>query len=83
MEGLRLKAFKDGLDITISDIKPGFVDTAMAQGDHLFWVASPQKAENQIVNAIKKKKPYAYITKRWHLVALALRVLPNNLYKRL
>jgi|GEM_PF-3477168 hypothetical protein len=28
----------------IADILPGFVDTPMAKGDGLFWVASTRKA---------------------------------------
>jgi len=44
LEGLRKKVAKEKLNITITDIQPGFVNTAMAKGDGLFWVATPQKA---------------------------------------
>ncbi len=44
LEGLRKKAFKDGIPIMVTDIKPGFVDTEMAKGEGKFWVASPRKA---------------------------------------
>jgi hypothetical protein len=36
------------LPIVVTDVQPGFVDTAMAKADTLFWVASPQKAARQI-----------------------------------
>lgn len=83
LDGLRLKASKNNLDITVTEIRPGFVDTDMAKGEGLFWVSSPQKAAAQIFKAIKDKKSYAYVTKRWRLVAWILRILPDMLYKKI
>lgn len=83
LEGLHVKARKSGLPIFVTDIMPGFVDTAMAQGPGLFWVASPQKAALQIFTAIQKKKRHAYITSRWCLIAWIIRLLPDFLYYRL
>jgi short-subunit dehydrogenase len=48
LEGLRQKVRKSGLSITITDIKPGFVKTAMAKGDGIFWAAEADKAALQI-----------------------------------
>lgn len=56
METLRKKAFKSGGHITVTDIRPGLVDTAMAKGDGLFWVMPVNKVANQIISAIRKKK---------------------------
>ncbi|MBN1428494.1 MAG: SDR family NAD(P)-dependent oxidoreductase [Anaerolineae bacterium] len=83
MEGLRQKVYKLRLPITITDIQPGFVDTAMAQGEGLFWVASPEKAAEQIYQTITRKKQHAYITKRWRLFAWAMKLAPNWLYDRM
>ncbi len=83
LEGLRIKAMKEELSITCTDIRPGFVDTKMANGDHVFWCAPPEKAAAQIFDAIKAKKSCAYITKRWRLIAFLLRILPGSLYKKL
>lgn len=47
LQGLRCRASAEGLAISVTDILPGFVDTAMAKGDGLFWVASPEKAAYQ------------------------------------
>jgi hypothetical protein len=33
-------------------VQPGLVDTAMAQGEGLFWVAPVEKAARQIYDAI-------------------------------
>jgi short-subunit dehydrogenase len=83
MEGLRKKISKINLPIVVTDIQPGFVDTALARGEGLFWVASPQKAAMQIYNAIKRKKKHAYITKRWRLIGWLMKIMPEFIYNRM
>jgi short-subunit dehydrogenase len=78
LESLWLKGKRSKADIIVTDIIPGFVDTAMAQGK-TFWMADTKKATKQIYNAIKKKKKRAYITKRWRLVAIILQIVPSQL----
>ncbi len=68
LEGLQQKFFQLKLPIVVTDVKPGFVDTAMAQGDGLFWVAPPEKAARQIYKIIKARRNHAYVTKRWRLI---------------
>ena len=83
LEGLRQKASKSGIAITVTEIQPGFIDTAMAKGEGLFWVAPPEKAARQILKAITGKKKHAYITKRWRLIALLLKIIPDWVYNKL
>lgn len=83
LEGLRLKSVKNNFDITVTNIMPGFVDTKIAKGDGLFWVSSPQKAANQIFQAIKDKRSFSYITKRWRLIAWLMKIMPDQLLKKL
>ena len=83
MEALRKKAFKGGGSITVTDIRPGLVDTAMARGDGLFWVMPVEKVVRQIRSAIRRKKSKAYVTKRWHFLAVITRNLPFSLYRRM
>ena len=83
MDGLRQKIVSLALPIFITDIQPGFVDTAMAQGEGLFWVATPEKAAKQIYQEIIGKKKHAYITKRWRFIAWFLKIAPNFIYDRL
>lgn len=83
LEGLRVKVQKAGVPIIITDVQPGLVDTDMAKGDGLFWVASPDKAATQIYNAITAKKAHVYVTKRWRIIAWLLRILPSRLYRKL
>ena len=80
MEALRKKAFKNGRHITVTDIRPGLVDTAMAKGEGLFWVMPVEKVAGQIVAAIRKQKSIAYVTKRWHVLAVINKFLPECLY---
>lgn len=83
MEALRKKAFKSTGHITVTDIRPGLVDTAMAKGEGLFWVMPVEKVANQIIDAIRKKKSKAYVTRRWHILAFINRNLPFVIYKQL
>ena len=83
LAGLRHKVAKLRLPITITDIQPGFVDTAMAQGEGLFWVASPDEAARQIYHAIQRQRKHAYVTRRWRIIAWLLKLVPDALYHRL
>ena len=83
LEGLRCKVAKQNMNIAITDIRPGLVDTAMAKGEGLFWVMPLKTAARQIYNAIRKRKTVAYITKRWGLIAALLRIMPKWLYSKL
>jgi short-subunit dehydrogenase len=83
LEGLRQKAQKLKKPIFVTDIRPGFVDTAMAKGEGQFWVASVEKATSQIYNAIKRKKKIAYITKRWRFIGIILKRIPRQVYDKM
>jgi short-subunit dehydrogenase len=80
LEGLRLKSKKEKLEITVTDIRPGFVATDMAKGEKLFWAASPEKAAVQIFRAIRRKRKIAYVTKRWGILAMLLKIAPRWMY---
>lgn len=69
--------------VFITDVRPGFVDTAMALGDGIFWMVPLDKAVKQIYKAIKNKKRVAYISKRWKLIALVLKMAPARLLKKM
>lgn len=83
LEGLRQKLINLKLPIVITDIRPGFVNTKMAQGNIRFWVATVEKAARQILHAIENKRSVVYVTHRWRLIAILLRLLPQQIYKRL
>ena len=79
MESLWMKARRTKkAKINITNILPGYVDTDIITGP-TFWMAPLDKAVKQIYSAIKKKKRKAYITKRWRLVALMMKILPPHI----
>lgn len=80
LEALQRKAAGSGRNIIVTDIRPGFVDTPMAKGEGLFWVAPVEKAAGQIRVAIGKRRRVAYITRRWRLLALLLRLAKITSY---
>lgn len=83
LEGLRINAKNYGSSITVTDVRPGFVDTAMAKGDGLFWVAPVKKAAKQIYRAIKKKESVVYVSKRWRLIGALLKLIPFSVLKKI
>ena len=83
MEALRKKAYKSGNHIHVTEIRPGLVDTAMAKGEGLFWVMPVKKVASQIITAIRKQKSKAYVSKRWHVLAIINKNLPYSIYKKM
>lgn len=82
-EALKKKAFKNLPSLTITEIRSGLVDTAMAKGDGLFWVMPTNVVVKQILRAINKKQATCIVTKRWRIVHFIMRLLPWGLYKRI
>jgi len=83
LEGLRLNANKTGAEIYVTDVRPGFVNTEMAKGEGLFWVAPVEKAAQQIFTAIQKKKKIVYITKRWRMIGFLLKIMPYSMLRKM
>jgi short-subunit dehydrogenase len=83
MQGQRHKAIAAGLDITITDIRPGFIDTPMTKGQKgIFWVQSVDKAAVQIADAIAARRSIAYITRRWWLIGQIMKLIPDFVWNR-
>lgn len=83
LQGIQRKARVEGLDIAVTDVKPGFVDTEISLPDDAFWVASPDEAAEQIYAAIAEEKSHIYVTKRWRLIGLLLKLIPEPAQQRL
>lgn len=81
-EGLKMKAGRLRVPVTVTDIQPGFVRTKMAQGNGQFWVADVDKAARQIKAGIDRKAFRVYVTKRWRMVTWAMRLMPDFIYHR-
>jgi short-subunit dehydrogenase len=83
LEGLRQKLAKEKGQYTVSNIQPGFVDTAMAKGEIALKKIPVEKAAQQIFDAIEKKRSHAYISKRWRLFAWLYKSLPDFLFLKI
>jgi short-subunit dehydrogenase len=79
MEGLRQKFSNTA--IRVVDIRPGFVDTDMVRGRKgLFGIISPEKAAEDIFQAIQKGKRITYVPSWWGIVMWFFRRLPESIY---
>ncbi|MAS96436.1 MAG: hypothetical protein CMO55_24875 [Verrucomicrobiales bacterium] len=83
LEGLRCRVTRLKHPITITEVRAGFVDTAMMKAEKPFWVASPEQAANDILEVSNKTKDLVYVLKRWRIIAWLFDLLPNSLYKRI
>ena len=83
LESIRVKNSFEKNNIAITELVPGYMDTAMGKGDRLFWMSTLDKAARQVKKAINNKKKRAFITKRWWLVFHLYRLLPSFIYTRL
>ena len=83
LEGMSQKAAHNKSTIYITDIRPGFVRTPMLRGKKMFWTSTKEKAADQIIKAIKRKKRIVYITKRWRFVAWVFRKIPWFIFKKM
>lgn len=87
LEGLRYRAADadadtdadTDADVTVTDVRPGFVDTPMSPESDRFWECSAETAAAQIARAIRKDEDVVYVTRRWWLVSKVLGVLPDRI----
>lgn len=73
LSGLRKLAKAKRMPIAVTDIRPGYVDTAILGGTKPFWTQPVEKAAQQIYTAIQAKRKVVYITRRWSLIGFLLR----------
>ena len=84
LDGLRHAMQQAGVPVTITELQPGFVDTAMLKTRtplpplvRRLLVCDASTAAKQMLRAIHRKQKHAYITKRYGPLALLLKVLPR------
>lgn len=82
LQGLRNRLFHAG--VRVVTVHPGFVDTRMTFGkEGTFLVASPEKVARGIVRAIRGGRDVVYLPGFWGPVMLAIRSIPERLFKRM
>ena len=84
LDGLRHAMRQAGVSVTITELQPGFVDTAMMKTRkplspvvRRLLVCDAPTAARQMVRAITRKQKHAYITKRYGPIAFLLKLLPR------
>jgi short-subunit dehydrogenase len=84
LDGLRDFARLKKLEITVTELQPGFVDTGMMKTEtpmspliRRLIVSDPTTAARQMLRAISRKKKHAYITKRYTVIAWLLKLFPR------
>ncbi len=80
--GLRQRLFRS--NVTVTTIKPGFVDTPMTAKFQkgLLW-AKPASVARAIVIAIDKKKDVVYVPAFWWGVMMLIKTLPTAIFKKI
>lgn len=82
LEGLRAAQFKRG--VTVTAVKPGFVDTAMTWGlPGMFLVASPAAVGKAIERAATRGKAVAYTPWFWRWIMMIIRWIPRPVFNRM
>jgi short-subunit dehydrogenase len=82
LQGLRNRLYRSGVHVLT--IKPGFVDTPMTAAlpkNALY--TQPQAVARDIVRAIDRRRDVLYTPWFWRLIMLAIRAIPERLFKRL
>lgn len=84
LQALEQLANARGLRIRFTDIRPGFVDTALLSGDfHYPMMIKPEKVAREIVCAINAKKHIRVIDWRYRLLTACWRMIPNCIWRRI
>lgn len=83
LEGLRARMFKVGVHVL--DVRPGFVATPMTQDLDLpkLLTVEPEIVANSIVKAINKRKDVIYTPFFWKCILMAIKSMPNFIFKRM
>jgi len=83
LEALRNRLTRHGVNVLT--VKPGFLKTEMlkaAQGPTPFAIA-PEKAANDILKAMQKRKQVIYTASIWRWIMLAIQHTPSFIFRRL
>ena len=84
LQALEQQANARGLKIRFTDIRPGFVDTDLLNGDfHYPMMLKPDKVAREIVKAIKNKRHIKVIDWRYAVLTALWRRVPRCLWRHL
>ena len=83
LQALEQQANARGLRIRFTDIRPGFVDTALLNGDFKYpMMLRPENVAREIVSAINSRQHIRVIDWRYRLLTAFWRRIPRCIWRR-
>ena len=84
LEALEQLSNAKGLKISFTDIRPGFVDTALLNDDfHYPMMLKPEAVAKDIVKAIHAKKHVRIIDWRYRILTILWQLIPRWIWRRI
>lgn len=84
LEALEQQARQRKLDIRFTDIRPGFVDTALLNGDfHYPMLMRPEAVASDIVKSVYRQRHVRVIDFRYRVLTFLWRLIPRWLWRRI
>jgi short-subunit dehydrogenase len=83
LQALAQLAYLEKIPIKFTDIRPGFVDTALLNDEHYYPMKmTPQKVANSIVKAINHRRRIKIIDYRYALLVFFWRLFPRCIWEK-
>jgi len=83
LQALEQQALSRKLNIHITDIRPGFVDTALLSGDfHYPMMLQPGEVAKEIIYAINHKKHVRVIDWKYRVLTFFWKMIPRWIWRR-
>lgn len=84
LQALEQQAHSRGLNIHFTDLRPGFVDTALLSGDfHYPMMLRPEQVAREIVYAINHRKHIRVIDWKYRILTAVWRRIPRFIWRRI
>ena len=84
LQALEQQAHQSGLNIRFTDIRPGFVDTALLSGTFKYpMLMKPEAVARDIVSSIISKRHIRVIDARYRVMTFFWRIIPNWIWRRM
>lgn len=72
------------LNIRFTDLRPGFVDTPLLDGDNHFpMMLRPQQVAKEMVESIERRRHVRVIDWRWRIITALWRLIPRCIWRKL
>lgn len=80
LESIRIRARYEKRNIIVTQLVPGYIDTAMGVGERVFWSTPVARAARLALRAINGQRKVVFVPKRWFWIFHFQRFLPIFIY---